>query len=158
MPRTLAPNPVRTRLAEGSPAFGMSLRSGSPTMAEMLAAMDFDFVFIDMEHTPASVETVVGLMASIEARGGSPWVRVPYFDVHIIGKIAELGAHGIVVPHLDSAEQAQAAVEAIRWPPAGTMGVGTRVRQACGTWNAKLPPSVARQHAGAPRVTRLRSP
>ena len=126
----LGRNRVRECLAAGRPAIGISMRSGNPTVAEMLAALDFDFVYFDMEHTPyTSFESVVGLIAAIEARGGSPWVRIPYADPHVIAKVAELGVHGIVIPHMNTPEEAQAAVNALRWPPHGTMGVGGRVRQ-----------------------------
>ena len=111
----LGRNRVRECLAAGRPAIGISMRSGNPTVAEMLAALDFDFVYFDMEHTPyTSFESVVGLIAAIEARGGSPWVRIPYADPHVIAKVAELGVHGIVIPHMNTPEEVLARVDQIQ--------------------------------------------
>lgn len=122
-------NTVREAIAAGRPALGSSVWSGSGTVAEMIGAAGFDFVWLEMEHAPyKSYETVLNLMRAVEATGTSPWVRVPYNDAYLIGQIAEMGVQGIIVPHLHDADDAQRAVEAAWHPPRGTRGVAPLTR------------------------------
>jgi len=128
---------VQACVAEGRPAMGVFVRSGSPEVCEIFASLGFEFVLIDMEHSPYdTVPSIAGLVRAIEARGGSPWVRVPQLEPYIIGKVAELGVHGIVVPHIITPEDAQLAVNAVRWPPAGIKGSCPDVRQLDYRWDA----------------------
>lgn len=111
----------------------------------------FQFVVLDTEHTPfVAFETLVTLIRAAEAVGLSPFVRVPDNDPVLIGKVIELGAMGILVPHIETRADADRAVAASRFAPTGLRGHCPIVRSFdCGLtldgWNyGKLSGSVKR--------------
>ena len=107
----------------GRPSFGPYIFSGSATVVETFGIAPFQFVVLDMEHTPfVSFETLVSLIRAAEAAGLSPFVRVPCNDPVLIGKVIELGAMGILVPHIETRADADRAVAASRFVPAGLRG------------------------------------
>ena len=112
------------------PLVGPQVWSGSPSAAELLASFPYDYVFIDMEHTPyTSYETVVNLIRAIGSRGKEAWVRAPENHGPTIGKLIELGASVVVVPHVSSVEDAERAAAAARFAPEGTRGYCPTVRR-----------------------------
>jgi len=121
-------NPVKRRLAAGGASVGTWLSLGSPTAAELLVGSGFDWLTIDMEHTPLSWETVAQTVALIAYRGGVPLVRVPLNGIEQIKRVLDLGAFGIVVPMVNSVAEAEAAVRAAKYPPAGVRSVGGILR------------------------------
>jgi 4-hydroxy-2-oxoheptanedioate aldolase len=115
---------LKTRLAAGQCVVGAWLSLADPACAEALSRQGFDFLVIDGEHAPFSPES---LRALLMAATGSPTdviVRVPVNDLVPIKMALDLGAAGIVVPMVNSAEQARRAVSAARYPPAGARGIG----------------------------------
>lgn len=116
---------------------GFWIAIGHPTSAEITSQFDFDFVVIDGEHTDSSFETIASLVRAVEASSGTaaPLVRVSWNDPAEIKRVLDLGARGILVPMVESAENARDVVDAVRFPPAGHRGVaGSR---AAG-WGAEL--------------------
>jgi len=89
----------------------------------IVQAAGFDSFYIDMEHYPFSIETAASLCTSALGAGLPSFVRVPSHDPQFIGRILDGGATGVIVPHVENAEQAQAAVKAARFPPLGNRGV-----------------------------------
>lgn len=101
---------------------------------ELIAGAGFDFVVIDLEHSPLNIETAFALIGTAAARGMSPIVRIPATDIGLIQRVLDSGAHGIMFPHIDSAQDAEASVRAMRFPPRGSRGVGNTSR--AGDWGA----------------------
>lgn len=123
-------NIVRERIAKGRPSFGPFVFSGSPTVVETFGVGPFHFVLFDTEHTPfASFETVAGLIRAADAVGLISFVRVWENNPVLISKVIELGALGVVVPHVSTREDALRAVEASRFAPRGTRGHCPIVRE-----------------------------
>lgn len=116
---------------------GFWLAIGHPTSAEIASQYGFDFIVIDGEHTDSSFETIASLVRAIEASDGQtvPLVRVSWNDPAEIKRVLDLGARGILVPMVESVEEARQAVEAMRFPPDGRRGVsGSRAAK----WGADL--------------------
>lgn len=95
----------------------------TPGIGHVLAAAGCDFAFLDMEHSGFSTETVKAALRYLEAGGVPALVRVPSRDRHDISRLADVGAEGVMVPLVGTAEVARAAVEALKYPPEGKRGV-----------------------------------
>jgi 4-hydroxy-2-oxoheptanedioate aldolase len=111
----------------------LKIASGEPV--EIMAHAGFDFVVIDLEHAPLDLQTAYLLINSAAALGMTPLVRVPDKTPSTIQKILDAGAMGILVPHVDTVEQAAAVGQACRFPPAGVRGAGGTSR--AGAWGLR---------------------
>lgn len=135
---TALPRPsslFRAALArDRGPALGTWIKLPGTEVVELACLAGFDFVVIDLEHAPTSVETASRQIAAALFGGVAPIVRVPGLDAGLVQRILDAGAEGIMVPHVDTVEQAAAAVSASRFPPYGTRGVGSTSR--AGGWGA----------------------
>ncbi|MBE3598886.1 MAG: hypothetical protein IMX02_08875 [Limnochordaceae bacterium] len=123
------PNPVKERLRQGLPAIGTWLSIPSPVVAEALAGLEPDWLLIDTEHGAIDEQTVEEMIRAIRAASSTvvPLVRVAANDPALIKKALDRGAMGVLVPLVNSAEEARRAVAACRYPPDGIRGVaGTR--------------------------------
>jgi len=121
----LLPNPVRKRLADGGLALGFGVNILRTSAVGMIAAANgFDWLFIDMEHGAMSVDDAVSISAAALTQGVTPIVRVCKEAVHEGTRCLDNGAMGVVVPHVDTAEEAAAVVRAYRYPPVGTRSWG----------------------------------
>ena len=118
-------NPVRERLEKGEVAIGIGIRGlRGVEAARLMKSAGFDWLFIDLEHGPASVETAYQIsMAALDA-GIAPLVRVPAGELALGARCLDGGALGVVIPHVDTPEQAQAMVDAFRFPPLGHRSIG----------------------------------
>lgn len=94
-----------------------------PAVAELAAGAGFDFVVVDTEHAPLGLETVADCLRAVEAGGGESMVRVPWNDPVRIKRLLDLGPDALLVPMVDTAEEAREAVAATRYPPEGDRGV-----------------------------------
>ncbi|MCJ0763853.1 HpcH/HpaI aldolase family protein [Variovorax terrae] len=113
-------NPVAAHLAAGRPVLGLGLQQLRGGAAVGLAARcGFDFLFIDLEHGPLGVETAVDLAAAGLAARLPAIVRVAGKGSHDIARLLDGGAQGIVVPHVDSVDEARAVAAAVKYPPLG---------------------------------------
>lgn len=119
----------RQRVAEG-PVFGPFSKSSDPAIIETLGHVGFDFIILDMEHGPNSVETVEDLIRAAQVTQMAPIVRVPSCDYEMIGKVLDVGAAGVQVPQISSAKDVQNAVEHAKFVPLGMRGVCRFVRAA----------------------------
>ena len=118
----------KQRLHKRDPLLGFFISLPSPALVEMIAYAGFDFVIIDNEHGPMSVETIEHMVRAAEAAGIAALVRLP--NPSYITQILDLGAAGIVVPHISTVEEAKAIVESAYFPPLGHRGVTTLSRAA----------------------------
>jgi 2-keto-3-deoxy-L-rhamnonate aldolase RhmA len=116
-------NDFRARLKRGERLLGTMITLASPSAAEVLAGVGFDWFFIDGEHGPLETRELLAILQAVSHRAACI-VRVPAADEVAIKKVLDLGAHGIIVPQVNSAEQAAAAVRFARYAPEGTRGVG----------------------------------
>lgn len=119
---------LKRAIEEGKLLFGMYSRSGCPTMIEILGYCGFDYVIIDTEHGPYGIETAVELVRTAEAAGVAPIIRVAENNPSLIMKALDTGAHGILIPHVDTKEEAIRAVESAKYPPEGTRGTCPSIR------------------------------
>lgn len=116
------------------PALGTWVKIPAMESMELVALAGFDFVVIDLEHSAMSIESAYRQIGVALFAGVSPIVRVPSLDAGIVQRILDAGAEGIMVPHVDTVEQARAAASAVRFSPLGTRGVGSTSR--AGAWGA----------------------
>jgi 4-hydroxy-2-oxoheptanedioate aldolase len=120
----------RDRVLARETLFGLFLDLGSAVSAEASAAVGYDWLLIDLEHGAATEGDLLGLIQSVEVGGSVPLVRPQSGERLRIGRPLDMGARGIMVPRLDTAEQAREAVTFLRYPPDGVRGVAIRVRGA----------------------------
>lgn len=114
---------------------GTWLKIASAEPVEIMAYAGFDFVVVDLEHAPLDLQTAYRLVNSAAALGMTPLVRVPDKTPATIQKVLDAGATGVLVPHVDTVEQARAVGEACRFPPHGTRGAGGTSR--AGAWGLR---------------------
>ena len=100
----------------GRPAAGMFLSSGNCTAAEICAGSGLDYLLIDGEHAPLSLETVLAQLRTIAGYGVPVMTRVPALDAVLVKQYLDLGAQTVLVPMVDGPEQAAEAVRAVRYP------------------------------------------
>ncbi|OIJ35599.1 2-dehydro-3-deoxyglucarate aldolase [Rothia kristinae] len=137
------------------PLAGMWVCSGSPAAAEIAGAAGMDWVLIDGEHSPIGLETITGLLRALAAYPATPVVRVPALDAVVIKQVLDAGAQNLLVPMVDTAEQAADAVRAVRYPPAGVRGVGSALARAS-RWNA-VPEYLARAEGSVSLTVQIES-
>ena len=115
-------------LASARPFIGTFVQSASPEFLEASAYAGFRFAAVDLEHASFGTETLVHLIRAGEAAGLSMLARVPSLDAAVIKKSLDMGAAGIIVPNIDTAEQAATAVALCRFTPDGIRGACPGVR------------------------------
>lgn len=113
----------KERLKQGKPLIGTLISLGSTAVTEAVSRCGFDWLWIDMEHGPLSVEQVQHILQAKRGECAS-LVRIPVNDETWIKRVLDLGADGIIVPQVKTAEEAQRAVAAAKYPPAGIRSVG----------------------------------
>lgn len=123
------PERLRQALAAGKVVYGTWVQTPSPEVVEILGWSGWDFVILDLEHGPYGPEGLPNLVRAAEASGATPFVRVPLSAPHEVGKALDLGAAGIVVPGVSSADDGARAVRLTRLPPRGSRGSSPSTRQ-----------------------------
>jgi 4-hydroxy-2-oxoheptanedioate aldolase len=121
-------NQFKRGLASGRPQAGCWLSLGSPAAAEICASAGFDWMMIDMEHAPNDVPQVHQQLQAIAAYPTSTIVRPPWNDTVVIKRLLDLGAQTLLIPYVETAEDARKAAAATRYPPKGVRGVSTNTR------------------------------
>jgi 2-keto-3-deoxy-L-rhamnonate aldolase RhmA len=120
---TMRPNRVKRALQDGGVALGTLVFEFRTTgIGQIAAAAGADFAIFDMEHTGWSIESIRYLMATSRAADLVPMVRVPAAETHLIARPLDVGAMGLMVPMVESAEQARMVVCAAKYPPLGRRG------------------------------------
>lgn len=120
-------NPVKARLKAGEASIGTWVGIGHPDVTERLADLGFDWLTFDIEHSPLSLETVQTMMQAMSFTSTCvPLARLRWNDPVLIKRVLDMGCYGVIVPWVNSAEEARSAVAACRYPPEGIRGVGPR--------------------------------
>jgi 4-hydroxy-2-oxoheptanedioate aldolase len=120
----MRPNKVKELLRAGEPALGTFMALGSTLGAEQLAQVGFDWLVIDQEHGAIDASLTQSLLQAISTTATVPLVRVPWNSGDWIKRALDAGAYGLVVPMVNTREDAEAAVRATRYPPLGSRSIG----------------------------------
>ena len=128
-------NPLRERQLR----LGTWMSIGSPVITELAADSGFDWLLFDLEHGCGTESGVLGQLQAIRGSGAAAIVRVGAPHADLIARVLDWGADGIMVPHVSTAAEAEACVQAMRYPPRGRRGVARSVR----TYGYGLRPAVA---------------
>jgi 2-dehydro-3-deoxyglucarate aldolase/4-hydroxy-2-oxoheptanedioate aldolase len=133
MPIDVATMSLTTRLRSGNVIFGSEInRLRSPDVARVYAAAGFDFVFIDMEHSAFSLETVADMIENARRFGLAPVVRVPQAEYAFVARVLDCGARGIIVPRVNTPRQVREIASWVRYPPRGIRGFADTLAQTDG--------------------------
>lgn len=127
---------LKRALAERDPVAATWVSIPHPAVAELAAEQGFDCVFLDSEHTPAGVEAIEELVRAVDAGSGggaASIVRVPWNDPVRIKRVLDTGPTGVMVPMVETGEEAAAFVEATRYPPEGVRGMAAARASGYGT-------------------------
>jgi 4-hydroxy-2-oxoheptanedioate aldolase len=119
----MAPS-FRSRLVAREPLYGAWSVISSPLSVRLLAAASLDYVVIDLQHGEATEADLPGLTSAIRLAGAAPIARVRHPHTADIGRALDLGCEGVIVPNVDSADQARQVAGAVRYPPAGYRSMG----------------------------------
>lgn len=125
--RMFAPNRVKTLLKEGKPTLGVVMTLPSPPVVETLARAGFDWMWIDLEHSPIDLETADRMIQAMQGTETVPIVRVAWNRHWLAKPVLDMGAKGVIIPWVNSKPEAVDAVQALRYPPEGVRGVGASV-------------------------------
>ncbi len=117
-------NRVKRLLREGKPAFGSWLSLGDLFATRVLARLEFDWLTLDLEHSPIDWSQAAMIFAAVADAGGVPLARVPKGSHDHIKRVLDAGAWGIVVPMVDTVEEAKIAIAAAKYPPTGNRSLG----------------------------------
>src|SRR5277367_6596915 len=121
---TLTGAEFKKQLRSGSPKFGLFVNSHSPTVAEQLAHSGYDWLLIDTQHGPMGYEKLSAMLSGVSNGGAKSMVRVGgYADRPGIQQSLDLGADGVLIPYINTAEEARQAVSCTKYPTAGTRSV-----------------------------------
>jgi 4-hydroxy-2-oxoheptanedioate aldolase len=129
-------NPFKSALERGEAQVGLWLSLADAYCAELCASAGFQWLLIDGEHAPNDVRGTLAQLQAVAPYGAHPVVRVVTGDVALIKQMLDIGAQTMLVPMVDTAEQAAAMVAATRYPPQGVRGVGAAVARAS-RWSAR---------------------
>ena len=117
---------LKKRLRAGEMTFGAWLTFYDPAVAEIMAAVGYDWLIIDAEHAPYTLENLSCILMAFDSRPTVSLIRVPWNDRVAIKQVLDLGVGGVLIPYVCSAEEARHAVAACKYPPAGIRGFGPR--------------------------------
>ena len=124
------PNILKTRLEAGESVYGAWVGSGSPGNAELLGHVGFDFLVLDQEHGAGELTDAVDMLRAAESSGTPCMVRAPWNDPIWLKRILDAGAESVMIPSVETAAAARAAVAACRYPPQGLRGYAAGVVRA----------------------------
>jgi 4-hydroxy-2-oxoheptanedioate aldolase len=124
-------NTFKAALKSGQrPQIGLWLGLTDPICAEICAGAGFDWVLLDGEHSPNDVRSILSLLQAVAPHPAHPIVRPLEGDVQLIKQLLDIGAQTLLVPMVESADQAKQLVAAMRYPPHGIRGVGAALARA----------------------------
>ena len=123
-------NLFKQALARGQAQIGLWQALADPYAAEICAGSGFDWLLLDGEHAPNDLRSLLAALQSVAPYPTHPVVRVPHGDTALIKQVLDIGATTVLVPMVESAEQARELVRAMRYPPQGVRGVGSFIARA----------------------------
>ncbi len=128
-------NPFLAALRAGRSPIGLWVGLADANAAEALAGCGFDWLLLDGEHAPNDVLKILEQLRAVAPYAAHPIVRPPVGDVALVKRYLDIGAQTLLVPMIDTPEQAATMARAMRYPPAGVRGVGAALARAS-RWNA----------------------
>jgi 4-hydroxy-2-oxoheptanedioate aldolase len=120
----MTPNHVKRQIRAGKPQFGSLLNFGDPLVAEMMAAVGFDWLLVDTEHGPIDLATLATMFAVVTRYPVAPFVRVHALSEENVKRVLDAGAWGVLAPNIRTREEAELLVAACKYPPAGVRSLG----------------------------------
>jgi len=126
------PNQLKQKLQDGKLVLGSALPALSSAMTTMICRTGIDFLWIDTEHSPWATESLDAIPVLARNQGVAPMIRVAWNDPALIKKAFDVGAVAVMVPQVNTAEEAAKAVEYARYPPLGQRGVSPNWPQIAG--------------------------
>src|ERR1700682_3200200 len=124
-------SPVKKLLREGQPVVAATIMVNSVDVAAHAASMGFDFLWIEMEHSPVTLETLRNIVLATRGMKALPFARVPVNELWMAKRVLDAGVSGVIFPFTSTPELAAQAVAACRYPPAGRRGSGADLRRFC---------------------------
>ena len=128
-------NPFKAALRRSEPLYGIWAGFATPYAAEIMATTGYDWMLVDGEHAPNTVPTLLGQLQAVAPYATHPVVRAVHGDAVLIKQLLDAGVQTLMVPMVETAEQARALVQAMRYPPHGIRGVGGGLTRAT-RWDA----------------------
>lgn len=125
-------NRLKANLLEGKLQKGLWMGLASATAAELASRAGFDWCLIDAEHGPNNLVTIQAQLQAMNGAPATPVVRVPVAEDWVLKQVLDLGAQNVLIPMIDTADQAAKAVAACRYPPQGARGLGSVLARASG--------------------------
>jgi len=123
-------NPFKRALTDHTPQFGTWNSFASPYAAEIIAQSAYDWMLVDGEHAPNTVPTILAQLQAVAPYHTHPVVRAVNHDPSLIKQLLDIGAMTLMIPMVETAEQARALVRAMRYPPHGIRGIGGGLTRA----------------------------
>lgn len=130
-------NPVKKALKEGKVVIGATVTAANPDVAAMLAGVGFDFLWIEMEHGPITLETARAMILATRGLKAMPFTRVPVNEPWLAKRVLDIGSLGVIFPFTSTKELAEQAVKACKYPPLGIRGAGPSM--AASRWGMSVP-------------------
>ena len=122
-------NPVKRQLQEGKPVLGVTVTVNNVEVAAQAASLGFDFIWLEMEHAPLSLETVRNVVLATRGLPAVPFARPPTNELWTAKRVLDAGVLGVVFPFTSTPELARQAAAACRYPPQGLRGSGAALAQ-----------------------------
>jgi len=117
-------SPVKKKLREGRPVIAATITTASVEVASHVATLGFDFLWIEMEHSPITLETLRHMVLAVRGREALPFARVPVNELWTAKRVLDMGVAGVMFPFSSTPELARQAAAACHYPPAGRRGSG----------------------------------
>src|SRR5690349_3595386 len=124
-------NPVKATLKQGRPVVAATITVNSVDAAAHLANMGFDFLWIEMEHSPVTLETLRNMVLALRGLKAMPFARVPVNEIWTAKRVLDAGVSGVIFPFTSTPELAAQAAAACKYPPHGRRGSGADLARFC---------------------------
>lgn len=124
-------SPLRRRLQESLPVFGCTITTPSLDLAARAATAGFHFLWLELEHSPITLETVRNVVLATRELPAVPIARVPATEIWLAKRVLDAGVHGVIFPFVSTPVLARQAAEACRYPPTGRRGSGAGLATSC---------------------------
>ncbi len=130
-------NPVKKALQEGKVVIGATVTATSTDVAATLAGVGFDFLWLEMEHSPLTLETARSMILATRGLKAMPFTRVPVNEPWLAKRVLDIGSLGVIFPFTSTRELAEQAVKSCKYPPLGIRGAGPSL--AAARWGMTVP-------------------
>lgn len=124
-------SPLRKRLQASQPVFGCTITTPSLDIAARAATSGFHFLWLELEHSPITLETVRNVVLATRDLPAVPLARVPAAETWLAKRVLDAGVHGVIFPFVSTPLLARQAADACRYPPAGRRGSGAGLATSC---------------------------